>query len=57
MSRRLHLALELLARDHDAEVRLLRRDAAHGLVVRVEEGVVVDFEVGGVEGGCYLEGG
>lgn len=50
----LHLGLEGVGRDDDAEVRLARRAAGHGLVVGVQVGVVEDFEAGGLEGGCYL---
>jgi len=55
MSRRLHLGLECLGRDHQAEVRLRGGAARHGFVVRVEVRVVVDLEARWLEGGCDLD--
>lgn len=44
MARRLHLGLESVGRDDEPEVRLLRRAADHGLMVRVLVRVIEDLE-------------
>lgn len=49
VTRGLHLALELVTRDDQTEVRFGRGRCRHGLVVRVQMGVVVDLEVGGLQ--------
>lgn len=46
---RLHLRLELLGCDDDPEMRLLGCASGHGFVVRVQVGVVMDFEGGGLK--------
>lgn len=55
VARRLHLGLEGFGGDDEAEMRFPGRDALHGLVVRMEVGVVEDLERGGIEGGGDLE--
>lgn len=50
MAGRLHLGLEGLGSDDEPEVRLLGRDADHGLVVSVLVRVIEDLQTRGFEG-------
>ena len=52
-----HLGTEGVGRDDEAEVRLARRLALHGLVVRVQVRVVEDLKARRGQRRRYLEGG
>lgn len=56
MPRRLVLPLKRRRYDRNVEVRLFRRHALHGRVVRVKVRVVPDCKGTGGEGGGYLRG-
>lgn len=45
MSRGLHLTFESFTGDHDTEMCFLGGGIGHGFVVRVQVGVVEDFEI------------
>lgn len=55
VTRGLHLALEPLRGDVDAEMGFARGAPRHGFVVSVFVRIIEDLEAGWGESGCYLD--